>query len=210
MHMMTSGGPLSVDDSCKETTCRWMEGNQNRTAMFRYARPFDWHFCYQHVVDDHNNLHHAVPSIEDSSTSNCWEICVFAFILALTEVNAFLSLSYFTFAKGTIEGCPTLSVFSRTLAWQLLNNMWIQQEEANSQNVLGDVIVPTHLLLTAPNHARVYQNGQFICDAAARYQQHSCSHRCGKRIRTYCACSPARWVCTDCFANHIVRAENGN
>ncbi len=151
------GGPLSADDSCKETTRRWMEGNQNRTATFRYARPFDWHFCYRHAVDDHNNLRHTLPSIEDSWSTTRWEIRVFAFILALTEVIGFLSLRYFTFAKGTIEGCPTLLVFRRRLAWQLINNMWIQQEEANNLNALGGVTVPTHLLLTAPHHTKIFR-----------------------------------------------------
>ncbi len=111
MCMMTSGGALSADDWCKETTCWWTEGNQNRTATFWYAQPFDWHFCYRHAVDYHNNLRHALPSIEDLWTTTCWESCVFEFILALMEVNAFLSLRYFTFAKSTIEGCPTLFVF---------------------------------------------------------------------------------------------------
>ncbi len=52
--------------------------------------------------------------------------------------------------------------------------MWIHQEEEDRQkNVLNNVIVPTHLLIIAPNHARVYENGEFICDATAKYRQHS-------------------------------------
>ena len=77
-------------------------------CQFRYACPFNWHFRYQHAVDDHNNLCHGLPSVEDSWTTQQWEIQVFLFVLAISEVNAFLALRYFTFAKGTIPGCPTL------------------------------------------------------------------------------------------------------
>ncbi len=54
---------------------------------------------------------------------------MFTFVLAISEVNAFLALRYFTFAKGTIAGCPTLIVFRRRLAWQLISNSWIAAEE---------------------------------------------------------------------------------
>jgi hypothetical protein len=99
-------------------------------CQFRYACPFNWHFRYQHAVDDHNNLCHGLPSVEDSWTTQQWEIQVFLFVLAISEVNAFLALRYFTFAKGTIPGCPTLIVFCRQLAWQLIRNSWIVSAES--------------------------------------------------------------------------------
>jgi hypothetical protein len=30
-----------------------------------------------------------------------------------------------------------------------------------------------------------------------------CTHGCGKKIRTYCACTPGRWVCCQCFPDHV-------
>ena len=33
---------------------------------FNYKLPFDWYFCYRYAVDDHNNLRHTLPSIEDT------------------------------------------------------------------------------------------------------------------------------------------------
>jgi hypothetical protein len=47
---------------------------------------------YRHAVDDHNNLCHALPSIEDSWVTHRWEIRVFSFVLAISKVNAFLAL----------------------------------------------------------------------------------------------------------------------
>ena len=169
-------------------------------CQFRYACPFNWHFRYQHAVDDHNNLCHGLPSVEDSWTTQQWEIQVFLFVLAISEVNAFLALRYFTFAKGTIAGCPTLVVFRRRLAWQLIRNSWIAAEE-----LVGglDGTLSVHKLMTAPNHAKFYRNWQWTCTAAARFQQYMCTHGCGKKIRTYCACTPGRWVCCQRFPDHV-------
>jgi hypothetical protein len=200
MRMMATGGPLAVFDTCKEALRKWTEEGIEVVRRFRYACPFDWHFRYRHAVDDHNNLRHALPSVEDSWATKRWEIRVFSFILAISEVNAFLALRYFTFAKGTIAGCPTLIVFRRRLAWQLIRNSWIVAEES----VGGlDGMLSVHKLMTAPNHAKSYRNRQWTCTAAARFQQYMCTHGCGKKIRTYCACTPGRWVCCQCFPDHV-------
>ena len=141
---------------------------------------------YRHAVDDHNNLRHALPSIEDSWVTHRWEIRVFLFVLAISEVNAFLALRYFTFAKGTIAGCPTLIVFRRRLAWQLIRNSWIAAEES-AAGLEG--ITSVHMLMTALYHAKLYRNRQWTCTAVVRFQQYMCKHGCGKKIRTYCACT---------------------
>jgi len=125
---------------------------------------------------------------------------VFSFVLAISEVNAFLALRYFTFAKGTIAGCPTLIVFRRRLAWQLIRNSWIAAEEM-SAGLEG--ITSVHRMQVAPNHAKNYRNRQWVCTAVARHQQYKCTYGCGKKIRTYCACSPGTWVCYQCFPDHV-------
>ena len=111
MRMMASGGLLAAYETCKEAVRKWTEGGIKVVHRFRYACPFDWHFRYHHAVDNHNNLHHALPSVEDSWTTQRWKIRVFLFVLAISEMNAFLILWYFTFAKSTIPGCPSLIVF---------------------------------------------------------------------------------------------------
>ena len=58
--------------------------------MFKYKLPFDWYFCYRHSVDYHNNLRHALPSILDKWVTYRWECRVFAFILAISDINTFL------------------------------------------------------------------------------------------------------------------------
>jgi len=205
MRMMATGGPLGARDTCKWAKRKWREGDRDMSMEFQYTAPYDWHFRYRHAVDDHNNLRHATPSLEESWTTKRWECRVFAFILAVSEVNAFLALRYFVFGGGNIEGCPTLSVFRRRLAWQLINNHWLCQEVQAADP--ESPISPIHKLVAAPQHARKWSGGTWICDANQRYQQYFCSNKCKKRTRTYCVCDPGRWLCSDCVPNHVLHAE---
>ena len=58
----------------------WKENGEDEVKNFKYKLPFGWHFCYRHAVDDHNNLRHAIPSIEDTRVTHMWqcmpEVCV--------------------------------------------------------------------------------------------------------------------------------------
>ena len=145
-----------------------------------------------------------MPSIEDSWVTMRWEVRVFSFLLAITEVNAFLALQYFTFGNGAIEGCPTLLQFRRLLAWQLIKNRWIVEEErVEAELRVGEV----HQLLTAPKNAKSYRNWRWDCTATAPYQQYKCRKNCTKKVRTYCACTPGEWLCYNCFPDHVRRME---
>ena len=85
----------------------------NVKRKFRYTCLYDWHLRYCHALDDHNNLRHATPAVEDSWLTQRWECRVFSFLLAVSEINAFLALRYFVFGYNKIEGCPVLIVFHR-------------------------------------------------------------------------------------------------
>ena len=80
MRMMAMGGPNTPDETCKKTSRTWKWENEQMLVTFQYLQPFDWHFCYCHVVDDHNNLHHALPLIVDTWFTQRWECWVFSFI----------------------------------------------------------------------------------------------------------------------------------
>ena len=198
--MMATGGALLADENCKEATRSWMENGVAKSKKFNYAKPFDWHFKYRHAVDDHNNLRHALPSIEDGWRTIRWENRVFSFVLAVSEINAYLFLRYFVCANWERDNVPTLLMFRRKLAWKLINNQWIGRQERHVNIPIDEV----HSLLMAPKHARNYKNRRWICDAKCAYQQYRCSMHCGKRIRTFCACSPGVWICTACHVNHVL------
>ena len=94
----------------------WKENGEDMMNKFKYKLPFDWHFCYHHAVDYHNNLRHALPSIEDIWVKYWWDCWVFDFILAISEVNTFLIIHYFVYCGLRWEGMSTLLEFRRKLA----------------------------------------------------------------------------------------------
>jgi hypothetical protein len=77
--------------------CRSRSGPKGGVKMmrtFQFPLPYDWHYKYCHAVDNHNNLRHSLPSIEHTIKTTCWEMCVFSFVLAVSEVNAFLAYRF--------------------------------------------------------------------------------------------------------------------
>ena len=62
-----------------------------------------------------------------------WECRVFAFILAISEVNAFLILSYFFYCGLRRDGIPTLIDFCQKFAWKLINNIYIGEREGGGE-----------------------------------------------------------------------------
>ena len=115
MRMMDTGGHILKDEIFKETVRIRKENGEDVMKKFKYKLPFDWHFSYHHAVYYHNNLRHALPSIEDKWVTDWWDCRVFAFILAISEVNAFLILHYFVYCGLHWEGMPTLLEFCRKL-----------------------------------------------------------------------------------------------
>jgi hypothetical protein len=200
MKMMATGGPLISNDSCKMQRRTWTEAGLNIVKSFQFPLPYDWHYKYRHAVDDHNNLRHSLPSIEHTITTTRWEMRVFSFVLAVSEVNAFLAYRFFC----RPDSVPTLQQFRHKLAWQLIKNRFLIQEESAEQNVVHTV----HQLMNAPPHATKFQNGVWICNASQRYQNYPCTvKRCGetvKRCKTYCSCTPGKWICKYCHGGHVV------
>ena len=64
-----------------------------------YTETFTNHYLDRHSVDDHNNLRHFQTSIESTLITYWWVICLFSFIMAISEVNIFLACYYFMWKK---------------------------------------------------------------------------------------------------------------
>ena len=202
MKMMATGGPLLANESCGEQKRKWMEGGVEVVAQrFRFPCPYDWqHYKYHHAVNDHNNLRHALPSIEATITTIRWEIRVFSFVLAVTEVNAYLAYRFFCHP----DPVPTLQQFRHKLAWELIKNKWLAREDLDESHLVSTV----HQLMVAPLNATKYVNGRWQCYAKQPHQNYPCTFKhCGKppkRIKTYCSCCPTKWICKYCHAAHVV------
>ena len=82
---------------------------------------------YRHIVDDHNNLRHAAPSIEATWKTQRWSIRVFSFLIAITEINTFIAFRYFVWKDS--DSCMTLLEFRRKLVSMLINNDYLQMQQ---------------------------------------------------------------------------------
>ena len=83
MRMVATGGRILANDTCKETVIIWKENGEYMVKKVKYKLPFDWYFIFYHVVDNHNNRRHTLPSIGDICRTDWCECWVFAFILAI-------------------------------------------------------------------------------------------------------------------------------
>jgi hypothetical protein len=201
MKIMSTYGSLLVSDGQKDSIRHYKnEAGQNVTTRFKYMEPFANHFLYRHCVDDHNNLRHAGVSIEETWRTHRWANRVFAFLLAISEVNAFLAFRSFIWDKS---GKKELLHFRRQLALALINNEWHGDKREASPATRKRQIA--HTMTCAPRHASKFLNGKWICKAKAPYQQHVCrGRRCKKQVRTHCKCTPGHWLCNNCFQNHVL------
>ena len=128
---------------------------------------------------------------------------MFDFILAISEVNAFLILRYFFYCGLRQEVMAALLEFCRNLVWQLINNIYIGKWEG------GDELFPDsiHWLMTAPRHVKRYQNRMWICTAKPPINSTAAALN-AEKIRTYCVYTPGVWICSDCNVQHVLIASS--
>ena len=185
----------------KTTRRDWVESGTKQQKSFQYPEVVGNHFLYRHSVDDHNNKRHSPISIEETWGTKWWPNRVFAFLLAVTEVNVNLGLQYFSnYEKlGQIE-------FRKQLAGQLIFNDYFQEEEDMTPDLKRRRSREQgHTLTTLPKGKKF--SGVRIVKAASDYPQHKCSG-CDKRVRTYCSCTPGVYRCSECFGYHLSSREN--
>ena len=179
---------------------------KKQEVTFKYSETFGNHFRYRHVVDDHNNLRHAVPSIEGCWGTRRWANRVFSFVLAVSEVNTYLAFRYFIWAirSNAVKRVPTLLEFRKKLALALIHNDYLNKGPKTPERS-GRKRLVEHYLETAPLNAKKFKNGKWDTNAQCKYQQYICRGlRCKRRVRTHCHCAMGHWLCSDCYAIHLV------
>jgi hypothetical protein len=145
-----------------------------------------------------------VPSIEGTWLTTRWPIRVFAFLLAITEVNMFLALRFFVWNK---EDRMELVNFRRKFSGLLIMNPWLPNTYGLNEEA-DDMLDVDCEHITAPEHAREYRNRQWVCTAKARWQQHVCkAPGCKLQVRTCCACRKGYWLCTKHIIEHVIHKE---
>ena len=115
MSLMSIYGTLSTM-SQRETSHEYKQGNVIHKKTFKYPEVVNNHFLYQHAVDDHNQKIHMPISMEETWGTKRWLNHVFAFLLAVMEVNVMLATYFF---KETYSG---MLDFQKVLAKELIDS----------------------------------------------------------------------------------------
>ena len=99
MKVMSTYGDLNIPEN-SDNTRRFYKNNEGNFVerFFRYTTIFYNHFRFRHLIDDHNNLRHQSPSLEETWVTHRWPNRVFSFVLAVAEVNAFVAFRFFCLA----------------------------------------------------------------------------------------------------------------
>ena len=206
---MSTFGSMTVANTESEEF-RVLPDGQNK--KFKLVEPLYFHKMAKHCVDDHNHLRQQLPALETTWKTSWWPNRVFAFLLAITEVNVFCAYKYFFWAHNNQSEeyeDPTVFSFRNILAEALIENEILEKEKSVDDNIkraskrLKKQSVDVHKLVTAPPFAKYFDGRSWVCKAGKKYQQYVCrSKDCKIYIRTYCTCSPGVWICQECFVRH--------
>jgi Transposase IS4 len=205
MTMMTTYGTTARVGKETERTIG-PAGNRSK-VKFNYPEVFGNHFMFRHMVDDHNARRHAPVSFEESWATKNWTHRVFAFLIAITEVNTALAMSFF-YDKHDISQIN----FRKELAKELINNKYlVREQELGIRRARKRSNLVDHVLVTLPAFKK-FKQGKMV-PSAMQYGQYKCVG-CPKRSRKYCQCSPGVFRCNECYATHkkqvdIFIAEDG-
>ena len=142
-------------------------------------------------------------SIEETWRTTNWTIRVFSFILAITEVNAFLAMKFFGGYKGTkLE-------FRKKLAYELIHNA-LDVDGVITRSLVSERPAENlhHSYITIPSSLK-WVDGKWKKVYTRRYQQIICTvDSCTKRVRKVCICNPTMALCSNYYTNHLVLASN--
>ena len=210
--IMATYGSLQSHESFEVRSRRVPGPNGVIKKKFRYIIPFENHYKYRHCIDDHNNHRHQIPSLESTWGTHRWENRAFAFLLAVTEVNIWLSLRYFVWEKQNSDmKKTTLLKFRTEFARQLVYNSYIEVvgEDEGESRVVGrkstrvEMMHNDHQLMKCPKYASKYFRGNWLLTNKDPHQRKTCTWpKCNARTRTYCSCSVGLWLCDDHYGEH--------
>lgn len=167
--------------------------------QFQYTEVFANHYKYRGIIDSHNAKLHAPISLETMWATKSWHHRVFAFLLAVTEVNTYQAANYFYDKKF-----ESMLAFRKALAEYMIYNDYLIKEELKElpespRRSSRPSILAKHVIFSLPKK-RKFCNTQIV-ESESNYPQFKCTG-CHRRVRSYCRCSPGTIRCNDCFAKH--------
>jgi hypothetical protein len=199
MTVMSTYGTLEANG--KVTSRMVMDGGVKRKKPVTYTEVIHNHYKYRHLVDDHNAKRHSPISLEAVWGTKWWPNRVFAFLLAITEVNCRLAMISFYSAETT----STLE-FRKSFAQALIQNSYLEEEEQEKLRQSPRNVLPKeHGVFRLPLGKK--NLGAQVVDSVSSAPQCRCVG-CKKKVRTCCICSMGVYRCVDCVFAHVVEAAS--
>ena len=202
--LMSTYGGLTIKPAQSDTMRTVRAGDEKTTKTFKYHQPFADYYIYRHVVDDHNNYRHDAGtkcglSLETTWVTHRWANRVFAFIMGICEVNAYLAIKSFDHWDESFLS------FRKKLAKSLIDNPFYVRELRETRRSRGrENEVPSHEHRSAPVFARRWTGESWDTSSKTKYPQYHCkTPGCRNRVRTYCSCDRGTWMCRTCYIEHV-------
>eukprot|EP00977_Amphora_coffeiformis_P000513 scaffold130_cov151-Amphora_coffeaeformis.AAC.2 len=157
---------------------------------FKYPEVVYNHYQYRDAVDSHNSSRMYPIALEETWKTNRWESRVFAFLLAITEVNCRL-------AHTNIYGADPISQqdFRRQFAKALIYNPYQTSQEGyprvSPRKGPPEAAAACHRRESLPPY-RTWNGGKMV-HCRTQYIQLKCSG-CHSKTRQYCPCYPGSTI----------------
>ena len=206
MTLISTYGSLQTHSNQKESVRTDDKGKLLKT--FKYTEVIANHYNYHGAVDEKTayrndcGTKHGL-SLEETRKTTRWVNCVFAFILAVSEVNAYLAIRYFGELKMTqLE-------FRKNRAFELIHNTLdsgtdeerTERRRNTRQNTL-------HKITTAPPNSG-FEGGKWVKKYKQKYQQHKYdTPGYPNFIRTVCNFTKYIFRCNSCFMIRSMDSES--
>ena len=161
------------------------------------------HYKYRDAVDAHNakrhdgGIHQGL-SLERTWHTHHWPNRVFAFILGVCEVNAYLARKYFrNYNKSQMT-------FRKELAYAMINNDLDENNESLPEKVRRQTRAKyVHERVTCKPYS-IWTDQGWKKKFKYKFQQRYCATRgCKNKTRAYCSCSMGTLRCATCYHKHL-------
>ena len=136
-----------------------------------------WRKASCSTLDDHNNSHHQLSSLDETWTTRHWGCCVFSFLLAVMEVNVSLTMRYFVCSEEKMMMlCGFLLTVGKGTHPESRMDGWQDMLRCSKRQRLSRC----HSLKTVQYHMKWWTGSEWDIIVIFNYDQLYCSDPCSK------------------------------
>ena len=163
---------------------------------FRRPDVFDAYYVARHSVDDNNNNRQGHRGLEQVWETRTWNHRVFAYVLGVSETNAWLAYQFFV-----TDGVHKTHMSFREA---LVTGLFLRYKRLEGSRMNCTRKKLSHVLALIPRKKRG-QGGVWVDAPELKSLRPQLRYRkCHDRTRFYCSCRVGDGMCKSCWAKHIV------